>query len=135
MSSIGYSLDTSFTIRLLTRDPLTLFERAATFLREHASHNAQCVVSDLVLAESYFALQFHYGFSKADALAALLAFSKHPAIEVSAHAREILQLPGIASAKPGFVDRLIHGSGTIDGITLVTFEKAARSLSNTLVLE
>lgn len=55
-------------IRLLTRDPLTLFERAATFLRENAVHNALCMVSDLVLAEFYFARQFHYGFSKADAL-------------------------------------------------------------------
>ena len=135
MSSSGYRLDTSFAIRLLTRDPLTLFESAVAFLREHTSHTVRCEVSDLVLAETYFALQYHYGFSKADALAALLAFSQHPTIAVSSHAQLILQLPGIASAKPGFVDRLIHGSSTIDGSTLVTFEKAARALPNTLVLD
>ena len=135
MKKKGYSLDTSFTIRLLTRDPINLFERAATFLRKHTGKNIRCTVSDLVLAELYFALQYHYGFSKADALAALLAFSKHPAIALSTHAKLTLQLPGIASAKPGFVDRLIHGSCNIDGITLVTFEKAARALPNTLVLE
>jgi predicted nucleic-acid-binding protein len=134
MNKSCFSLDTSFAIRLLTRDPVTLFERAATFLREQSARKALCSISDLVLAESYFALKYHYGFSKADALAALGELSKHPMIQVSAHARVILQLPGIASAKPGFVDRLIHGSGTANGDTLVTFEKAARALTNALVL-
>lgn len=135
MSQTGHALDTSFVIRILTRDPLPLFERAAAFLRDWKAEAPPFEVADLVLAESYFALQHHYGFSKADALATLLAFSGHAAIRVSRHARAALTLPGIASAKLGFVDRLIHGASESAGLILVTFERTARTLPGTLVLE
>ena len=42
--------------------------------------------------------------------------------------------PNLASAKPGFVDRLIHGTSHADGHTLVTFEKTAKKLPATIVL-
>lgn len=129
-----HGLDTSFVIRLLTGDPPKLFESATRFLSERGA-DAPLEVCDLVLAEAYFALLHHYGFSKTDALAALLSFSNHPAITVSDHAEAALALPGIATAKPGFVDRLIHGCSRSSGRVMVTFEKAARSLPGTLVLE
>jgi len=128
------SLDTSFVMRLLTGDPPKLYESAARFLTEQGTDKPH-EVPDLVLAEAYFALTYHYGYSKTDALAALLSFSQHPAITVSDHAGSALALPGIASAKPGFVDRLIHGCALSAGRVMVTFEKSARSLPGTLVLE
>jgi len=127
-------LDTSFVIRLLTRDPLPLFKSATGFLTQWQEGNPELIVPDLVLAETYFALQHHYGFPKADALAALLALSRHHAIAFSLHAANALVLPQISTAKPGFVDRLIHGAAEGAGATLVTFEKSARKLPNTLVL-
>lgn len=45
-----------------------------------------------------------------------------------------LALPNLASAKPGFVDRLIHAASQTANTTLVTFEKAAAKLPDTLVL-
>lgn len=41
----------------------------------------------------------------------------------------------LATAKPGFVDRLIHGECRSEGHTLVTFEKAAKKLPSTLLLQ
>lgn len=135
MKSAPYWLDSSFVIRLLTRDPLPLYESAAAFVRRWKKGKPGLFVPDLVLAEAYHALQHHFGFSKTDALKTLLAFSRHPAIAVSPHAHAILVLPGLATANPGFVDQLIHGAAHASGCRLVTFEKSARKLADTLVLE
>ncbi len=128
------ALDTSVVIRLLVQQPALLYDCAALFLEERLAANASVQVSDLVLAEAYFALQSFYRVSKADALQMLLAFAATPGIEVSPTARAILSQPGLATANPGFVDRLIHGAARGAGQTLVTFEKAARKLPGTLVL-
>jgi len=135
MSAPPFALDTSFLVRLLTRHPVRHFEVAAAFLDRWHEGDVGLIVSDLALAESYFALQYHYGFEKADALESLRRLAQHPAIDPSPHARGVLSLPDLASAKPGFVDRLIHGSALEGGRTLVTFEKSARKLPGTLVLE
>ena len=74
-------------------------------------------------------------FSKEDALSALLSFVRHPAISVSTCADKTLALPQISTAKPGFVDRLIHGASERSETPLVTFEKSAKLLPNTLVLK
>ncbi len=46
----------------------------------------------------------------------------------------LLARDGIASAKPGFLDRLIHAEYAELGASLVTFEKAARKLPQTRLL-
>ncbi len=132
MTKDHLALDTSFVMRLVTRDPIPLFQIALAFLDEG---DQPLHLSDLVLAETYFALQYHYGFSKPDALAALRQLVGHPRLTPTMHAREILALPDLATAKPGFADRLIHGTAHAAGQTLVTFEKAAKKLPATLVLE
>lgn len=134
MSLSAYHLDTSFLVRLLTRDPLPLFERAAAFFDRWKPEMPGFVVTDLVLAEAYFALQHHYRYPKAEALAALRSLISHPAISVSDETRAVFSFPDLATAKPGFVDRLIHGASQSAGHTLVTFEKAAQKLPATLVL-
>ena len=131
MSKERFFLDTSVVIRLVTRDPLPLFRSAVSFL-EAQSHPP--VVSDLVLAEAYFALQYHYGYPKADAIDALRQFTSHPLLAPTDHARAIFSLPGLASSKPGFIDRLIHGAARESGHLLVTFEKAAAKLPGCMVL-
>ncbi len=92
------------------------------------------IVTDLVLSETYYALPHHYGFPKADAIEALRRMASHQAIDVSVHSMRILSMPNLATARPGFVDRLIHGAAKATGATLLTLEKSAGKLSNTLVL-
>ncbi len=135
MNKLRYSLDTSFLIRLLTGDPVPQFLLAAGFLEKCGLEEGEAEVLDLVLAEAYFALQYHYGFPKEAALKALRQFSEQHAVAVSKHALEILSLPGLSTANPGFVDLLIHGFSRTKNCQLVTFEKKARKLEGVIVLE
>ena len=128
------ALDTSVVMRLLVQQPVPLYECAARFLEEQLTSGVPAHVSDHVLAEAYYALQAYYHFTKADALQSLALFTQTPGIMVSTDAREVLSLPGLATAKPGFADRLIHGEARRAGHTLVTFEKASRKLTDVLVL-
>ena len=131
MSAPGVSLDTSVLLRLLVAEPHELFLVASKFLHEQTTAHVMVHVSDLVLAEAYFALQTAYQFSKANALATLADFVH---VTVSPAAMTTLALPDLATAKPGLVDRLIHGASQSAGHTLITFEKAAKKLPATLVL-
>ncbi len=92
------------------------------------------MVSDLVVAETYFALQHHYGVPKAEAQAALRQMFAAGEIESSGAAGEVLALPGLARAKPGLVDHLIHGAYASREGAMATFEKAAGKLRSVRVL-
>jgi predicted nucleic-acid-binding protein len=131
----SYHLDTSVVMRLLVQEPAEQFVRAADFLEQELSNDAAVFVGDLPLAEAYFALQTFYGLPKSKALELLAGFARTPGINVSDYALTVLSLPNLASARPGFADRLIHGSARAASQTLVTFEKAAKTLPGTLVLE
>ena len=130
----SYHLDTSVVMRLLVQEPAEQYIQAARFLEEKLSAGADAAVCDLTLTEAYFALQSFYEVPKAKALELLAGFINTPGIMSTSHARSILSLPNLASAKPGFADRLIHGTAVSADQTLVTFEKAARKLPKTLVL-
>jgi len=47
---------------------------------------------------------------------------------------EVLAADGLASAKPGFVDRLIHGAYAGAAFKMVSFEKAAGKLKSVRLL-
>jgi len=55
-------------------------------------------------------------------------------IESQGVAAEILAAEGLASAKPGFVDRLIQGAYVVSGGSMATFEKASGKLKSVRVL-
>ena len=128
------ALDTSVVIRLLMQQPVALYDRAAVFLEAQLLAGANIVVPDEVLAETYYALQSFYQMPKDRALKSLAALGSGQGISLSPVAQAVLSLPNLASAKPGFVDRLIHGAAHANGQTLVTFEQSARKLSRTIVL-
>ena len=135
MEKICYTLDASFLVRLLTGDPLPQFHLAVGFLEQCEREGSLVEVLDLILAEAYFALQYHYGFPKEAALKVLHQVSDHPVVALSKQAMDILGRPGLSSANLGFVDLLIHGSSRGAGRLLVTFEKKARKLEGVIVLE
>lgn len=134
MNAVGLSLDTSVLLRLLVQEPLPLFHLAAQFVEAQLEAQVPVHISDLVLAEAYFALQSFYQLPKADALKAIESFVETSGVTITPSARAVLALPHLATAKPGFVDRLIHGSSHAEKRTLVTFEKAAKKLPDTVVL-
>jgi predicted nucleic acid-binding protein len=91
-------------------------------------------VSELVVAETYHAMQYHYGVSKRDALAELRQFLETPGVEGAGDLAALLATPGLESAKPSFVDRVNHGSYLRAGADqVVTFEKSAAKLPGVVV--
>jgi predicted nucleic-acid-binding protein len=134
MRKSKYSLDTSVLLRLLVREPVAQFRTALKFLEELQYEKTTCFISDLVLAEAYFALQTHYGLNKAQALEVLSLLASDKRFSLNTYVLELLKTEDLASRKPGFVDRLIHGESLMRNQMLVSFEKAAYKLENTLLL-
>jgi predicted nucleic acid-binding protein len=125
-------IDTSIVLRLLTGQPTRQAKRAVRFLDELAAKGKSASVSDLVIAETYFALQFHYEVPRATAIESLRAFAGSEEIVCLGAAGTVLAA-GVGSG-PGLVDRLIHGEYMRFCAKMATFERAARKLPGTEVL-
>jgi len=121
-------------VRLLTGCPAPLAAAAKEFLFEMETTGAPVFVSNLVVAEAYFACQHHYGISKRDVLDGLLDLLGQPTFQVHPDLLELLALSGLETAKTGFLDRLIHAEYAQSGLPSVTFEKAAARLPGAQVL-
>jgi len=127
-------LDTSVLLRLLVGEPESKAKKAEIALEEISQSAGRLFVSDLVLSETYFALQFHYQVPKKEAISALRQVSQSKETECSEVARSILAQSNLHSANPGFVDRLIHAQYKSTGSPMLTFEKAAKKLDQVRVL-
>jgi predicted nucleic acid-binding protein len=131
---VTVGLDTSVVLRLLVGKPEDQAQKAIDLLEALARQGERPVVSDLVLAETYFALQHHYGVPKNHALQALRRMFAEGEIASSGAAAQVLAMAGLATAKPGFVDRLIHGAYTQEGGAMATFERSAKKLPSVRLL-
>ena len=127
-------LDTSVVLRLLVGAPKDQWQRAIDLLEALARKGDEPVVSDLVVAETYFALQHHYGVPKNEALQVLRRMFAEGEIVSSGSAAEVLVKSGLATAKLGFVDRMIHSTYKQLGGVMVTFEQSAKKLPSVRVL-
>lgn len=97
-------LDTTVVLRLLTGEPAAEAAVAGRRVERAVAAGHTVLVSDLVVAEAYHALHYHYGVPKDDARRQLLAMLASGAVH--------LDPPDVASAlEPrrgaGLVDRLI----------------------------
>lgn len=131
---VKVGLDTSVVLRLLTGEPRPLAEAAWQAVVETRSAGGQAAVSDLVVSEAYFALQHHYAVPKELALRQLRALFESGDLVAAGSAAQVLATPGLATAKPGFMDRMIHAGYMHDLDEMLTFEKAAGKLPHTRVL-
>lgn len=132
---IRSALDTSVVMRLLTGQPLDLTTVARNYMAETERSGAKVFVSNLVIMEAYFACQHHYGMPKEAVLEGLLKLLSLTTFVVHPLLPSLLSVPDLATAKPGFLDRLIHAEATTARLPLVTFEKAAGRLPQTTVLK
>ena len=85
--------------------------------------------------EAHFACQHHYGMPKAAVLDGLKKLLSIPTFVVHPQLIALLSTPHLASAKPGFPDRLIHAEASTALLPLVTFEKAAARLPDAQLLK
>ena len=133
MKRVG--LDTSVVLRLLVGLPEAQARAAVTRLDDLLQKRISVAVSDLVVAETYFALCFHYKVPKQGALNTLKLFLESSEISGTGAALSVLQQPHLGRANPGFVDRLIHADYLGDGGSMLSFEKAAGKLTSAEVLK
>lgn len=128
-------LDTSVVLRLLTEDPPAQAEIAKRELARCLEDGELPKVTDLVILEAYFALQSHYGVPKRAALDALRTLLESGDVEPVGFSLEVLRnTRNLATAKPGFADRVIHAQIRALGAEMLTFEKAAGKLAGARVL-
>ena len=127
-------LDTSVVLRLLTGEPEPLATAAVRRVESSLRGGDTVLVSDLVVSEAYFALQHHYGLSKAQAVGVLGEFLRPGGIEAAGSAHAVLGIPNLAVARPGLVDRLIHAEYLRVADEMLTFEKSAARLPRARVL-
>lgn len=131
---MNVGLDTSVLVRLLVGEPVEQFKRAEAHLDELHRRGGQAIVSDFVAAETYFALQYHYDISKADALRFLKDAFASGEVQGDGVAAEILKEPQLASVKPGFIDRIIHAQYLRNAAEVLSFEKSAAKLKSVRVI-
>ncbi|MGJ8641339.1 MAG: PIN domain-containing protein [Opitutaceae bacterium] len=132
-SSKRIGADTSFILRLLIGEPKAQAEAAEKELNRCTAKGETLAVSDLVVAETYFALQHHYEVPKQEALDTLKEFLNAPEVVALGVAQTVLAEARLGRANPGFVDRLIHADYLASTAGMLSFEKAARKLANTHV--
>ena len=131
-----YGVDTSVVLRVLTGMPEPLAATVRSRIEALWLDGVVLDVCDLVVSETYFALQHSYGLSKERALNVLAKLSAHPGFRLSNQAVAVLRTPGLAKARPGFLDRVIHGTYvTDDESVMLTCEKDARRLSRVEVIK
>jgi predicted nucleic-acid-binding protein len=132
---IRASLDTSVVMRLLTGQPADLSSAARSYMAGVEQAGARVFVSNLAVLEAYFACQHHYGMPKDAVLGGLGRLLSMPTFVVHPQLLPLLATDGLATAKPGFLDRLIHAEAATARLPLVTFEKAAARLLHTQILQ
>ena len=93
------------------------------------------MVGDLVVCEAYFALQHHYDVPKQVALDKLREFLESDEIAAIGESLQVLRIPGLGTARPGFVDRLINAQYLGEKTIMLTFEKSAAKLPHAVVVK
>jgi predicted nucleic acid-binding protein len=118
-------------VRLLVGLPESQAHVARRRLEGAVEAGEPIVVSDLVIAETYHALQYHYAVPKAQARAILRRFVGSGIVRLEPHeAFGALEVAGGA----GLVDRLIHLRYRSLGAITLTFERRQGSMEGAIRL-
>ena len=129
-----FGLDTSVVLRLLTGQPAELAAHALERYLQGIANGDDFAVSDVVAAETYYALQHHYNKTKEESLAALMAFSGGEGISFSSDFTVAIKAPNVHKASPGFLDRMLVSGYTSKGQVTISCEKSFRRLPETEVI-
>lgn len=128
--SIG--LDATVLLRLLTGEPAAQAAVAHDRLERAHRDGELVIVTDLALAEAYYALTHHYGFAKAEARSLLRRLARSGAVSLSPP-EALAALDAAPGA--GLVDRLIHARHTRGRLTTLTFDRKMSTLDGAVRLK
>lgn len=129
--STAMGLDTSIVVRLLVGMPLAQFKAAKHTLETAYMQGTRIIVTDLVCAEAYHALHYHYGVPKNKTQTLLRDFLTSGVVEPDPK-----ELIDIFTSKPttGFVDRMIHVRHQLQSAQTLTFDERQARLKNVKLL-
>mgnify|MGYP001546964343 CR=1 FL=1 len=113
-------LDTSVVVRLIIGQPADQCAAARRRLELALTAAEPVIVSDLVIGESYYALQHHYGVPRDEARALLRRFLESGA--VTPEPSGIAAVLQWVERGAGLLDRLIHLRYHECGAATVTFD-------------
>jgi predicted nucleic acid-binding protein len=131
---VAIGLDTSVVLRLLIGEPRAQAEVARRRIERALVGGEKVIVTDLVVAETFHALQHHYDVPQAMALGQLQAFFKAGIVQVDpVGAAEALGQG--ARGHVGVVDRLIVARHRALGATTATFDRRQARLEGGLLLQ
>ena len=128
---MAIGLDTSVVVRMLIGVPQLQANRARARVELALEQGEQILVCDLVIAEAYFALHYHYGVPKDEARNLLLRFAESGVVTVEP--REAL-VALKAHRGAGLVDRLVHARYRQTGAVTLTFERKQAALEGAVRL-
>lgn len=129
-----YGLDTSVLVRIIKAEPPDLSRRVAARVAQLIADGNTCLVSDVVVAETYYALQYHYGFTKEEAISDLRRIAESVGFEFSPSASSALSIPNADKASPGMVDRILAGEYLARNATTLSCERDFGKLQRTEVI-
>ena len=128
---MALGLDTSVVVRLLTGVPEAHASAARRRLEAAAEAGETVLVSDVVIAEAYHALQYHYGVPKTAARSLLRRLVESRAVQLEPPA----SLAALSATRgAGLVDRLIHLRYRSAGAATLTFERRQGRLEGAIRL-
>jgi len=119
-----YGIDTSILVRLITCKPESEYQQtlhALEDLFDREPHSRFCA-SNMVIGETYAAVHYHYGVTKADTRAALLEVMQSGLIE-PLRGKSVLEVVLAADKGAGLADRLIVHDYQDDQCTTLTNDK------------
>ena len=124
-------LDTSVVVRLLVGEPQNMARAARRRLERAVEAGERVLISDLVIAEAYFALQNHYSIPKAQARTLLRQFVESGVVEAdpTTISSDLQPAPGA-----GLVDRFVHSRYRARGANTLTFERKQAALEGAVRL-
>jgi predicted nucleic-acid-binding protein len=121
---LSVGIDTSVLVRLLVGEPAAQAAKAkARLLAAHLAGEA-VVASDLVIAQTWHALQDHYKLQEAAVREALLAMLASGLVQLEPGSGAGAALREKGAKKVGFVDRLIRARGEAAGRVTLTLDRA-----------
>jgi len=126
------SIDTCVVLRLLVGTPEGQAEKAAAFIKRSFLIGCRVYVSDMVVAEAYHALIYHYDIPKLKVIGVLLDFLESPMICSTGHALSVLSTYKGSGA--GFVDQLIRMEALGHSSEIKTFDKDFAKLDNVSII-
>jgi len=126
MKSVG--LDTCVVLRLLVGEPIDQAKQAIEYVEECYFDGITIYVSDLVVAEIYYALCHHYQVPSSEVVKTIFDFLSSPMITPCGHALEVIgEYKGTGA---GLIDRLIRMDLLDKANEVITFDKIFSKLPN-----